>query len=71
MKNVVSEGVREIWLSSEETGAYGNLDVQFFLGLLIVDTCGNYMLIYFWLAKFSGGDIGTKSSFQHLFWKAF
>jgi len=59
VKNVVSEGVREIWLSSEDTGAYGNLDVQFFLGLLIVDTCGNYMLIYFWLAKFSGRDIST------------
>lgn len=32
VKTVVSEGVREIWLSSEDTGAYGNLDVQFFLG---------------------------------------
>ena len=60
MKTVVSEGVREIWLSSEDTGAYGNLDVQFLPGLLMIDTCGNYMVIYFfWLAKFSGRDIST------------
>ncbi|PWZ43950.1 Threonylcarbamoyladenosine tRNA methylthiotransferase [Zea mays] len=60
VKTVVSEGVREIWLSSEDTGAYGNLNVQFFLGLLMIDPCGNYMVIsYFWLAKFSGRDIGT------------
>ena len=31
MKTVVSEGVREIWLSSEDTGAYGNLDPPFIL----------------------------------------
>jgi threonylcarbamoyladenosine tRNA methylthiotransferase CDKAL1 len=59
VKTVVTEGVPEIWLSSEDTGAYGNLDVQFFLGLLIVDTCGNYMVIYFRLAKFPGRDVGT------------
>lgn len=23
VKNVISEGVKEIWLSSEDTGAYG------------------------------------------------
>jgi tRNA A37 methylthiotransferase MiaB len=31
VKIVVSEGVREIWLSSEDTGAYGNTIVQIFL----------------------------------------
>jgi tRNA A37 methylthiotransferase MiaB len=25
VKYVVSDGVKEIWLSSEDTGAYGNL----------------------------------------------
>lgn len=24
VKSVISEGVKEIWLSSEDTGAYGN-----------------------------------------------
>lgn len=50
MKTVVSEGVREIWLSSEDTGAYGNLDVQFFLYLLMTDTCGNYRVKFTSLA---------------------
>ena len=60
MKTVVSEGVREIWLSSEDTGAYGNFGVQFLLDLLMTDTCNNCMVIYlFWLPKFSGRDIST------------
>ena len=33
MKIVVSEGVREIWLSSEDTGAYGNFSVQIVIDL--------------------------------------
>lgn len=26
VKSVISDGVKEIWLSSEDTGAYGNFD---------------------------------------------
>jgi tRNA A37 methylthiotransferase MiaB len=46
VKTVVSEGVREIWLSSEDTGAYGNFSVQFLLDLIMTDTCNNCMVIY-------------------------
>jgi len=60
VKTVVSEGVREIWLSSEDTGAYGNPDVQFLPGLLMIaDTCGYMVIYFFWLAKISGRDIST------------
>lgn len=30
VKSVISEGVREIWLSSEDTGAYGTYDIFYF-----------------------------------------
>ena len=30
MKTVISEGVREIWLSSEDTGAYGTYRYHLF-----------------------------------------
>lgn len=33
---VVSEGVKEIWLSSEDTGAYGNFTIFFHLSCCLI-----------------------------------
>ncbi|XBI56083.1 hypothetical protein VPH35_037756 [Triticum aestivum] len=59
VKIVVSEGVREIWLSSEDTGAYGNFSIQIVIDLRSV----TYHILPFYFASvilyFLGRDIGT------------
>lgn len=42
MRTVISEGVKEIWLSSEDTGAYGCFSNLYFL---IFSSCD--IILYF------------------------
>jgi threonylcarbamoyladenosine tRNA methylthiotransferase CDKAL1 len=39
LKNVIAEGVKEIWLTSEDTGAYGR-DLGTNISELLVSLCG-------------------------------
>jgi hypothetical protein len=49
VKIVVSEGVREVWLSSEDTGAYGNSYIKIVSNILVIGTRCNCMSILFFL----------------------